>query len=60
MNLNFYCFLHQLLLTNQLEMEKMKVEQEKKKCYLAQEALRDKVWETSSIKCYNAKKPNSG
>lgn len=33
----------QLLLTNQLEMEKMKVEQEKKKCYLAQEALREKV-----------------
>ncbi|KAK7916766.1 hypothetical protein WMY93_012527 [Mugilogobius chulae] len=31
-----------LLLTNQLEMEKMKVEQEKKKCYLAQEALREK------------------
>uniref|UniRef100_A0A3B5BDA4 TATA element modulatory factor 1 n=1 Tax=Stegastes partitus TaxID=144197 RepID=A0A3B5BDA4_9TELE len=34
-----------LLLTNQLEMEKMKVEQEKKKCYLAQEALKEKVWE---------------
>uniref|UniRef100_A0A3B1KDN8 TATA element modulatory factor 1 n=1 Tax=Astyanax mexicanus TaxID=7994 RepID=A0A3B1KDN8_ASTMX len=34
--------LHQLLLTNQLEMEKMKVEQEKKKCYLAQEALKEK------------------
>lgn len=33
----------QLLLTNQLEMEKMKVEQEKKKCYLAQEALKEKV-----------------
>uniref|UniRef100_A0A9J7XYI9 TATA element modulatory factor 1 n=1 Tax=Cyprinus carpio carpio TaxID=630221 RepID=A0A9J7XYI9_CYPCA len=32
-----------LLLTNQLEMEKMKVEQEKKKCYLAQEALKEKV-----------------
>ncbi|XP_023649809.1 TATA element modulatory factor isoform X2 [Paramormyrops kingsleyae] len=31
-----------LLLTNQLEMEKMKVEQEKKKCYLAQEALRER------------------
>ncbi|XP_058488167.1 TATA element modulatory factor [Solea solea] len=31
-----------LLLANQLEMEKMKVEQEKKKCYLAQEALKDK------------------
>nr|XP_020480355.1 TATA element modulatory factor-like [Monopterus albus]XP_020480356.1 TATA element modulatory factor-like [Monopterus albus] len=30
-----------LLLTNQLEMEKMKVEQEKK-CYLAQEALKEK------------------
>uniref|UniRef100_A0A9J8DCZ0 TATA element modulatory factor 1 n=1 Tax=Cyprinus carpio carpio TaxID=630221 RepID=A0A9J8DCZ0_CYPCA len=28
-----------LLLTNQLEMEKMKVEQEKKKCYLAQETV---------------------
>lgn len=38
-----FCFLYQLLLTNQLEMEKMKVEQEKKKCYLAQEALKDKV-----------------
>ncbi|XP_017566908.2 TATA element modulatory factor isoform X1 [Pygocentrus nattereri] len=34
-----------LLLTNQLEMEKMKVEQEKKKCYLAQEALKEKVGE---------------
>uniref|UniRef100_A0A8C9VGS6 TATA element modulatory factor 1 n=1 Tax=Scleropages formosus TaxID=113540 RepID=A0A8C9VGS6_SCLFO len=32
-----------LLLTNQLEMEKMKVEQEKKKCYLAQEALKERV-----------------
>uniref|UniRef100_A0A8C4HZK2 TATA element modulatory factor 1 n=1 Tax=Dicentrarchus labrax TaxID=13489 RepID=A0A8C4HZK2_DICLA len=32
-----------LLLANQLEMEKMKVEQEKKKYYLAQEALKDKV-----------------
>ncbi|XP_061779789.2 TATA element modulatory factor [Nerophis lumbriciformis] len=31
-----------LLLTNQLEMEKMKVEQEKKKYYLAQEALKEK------------------
>ncbi|XP_059185913.1 TATA element modulatory factor [Centropristis striata] len=31
-----------LLLANQLEMEKMKVEQEKKKCYLAQEALKEK------------------
>ncbi|XP_037632185.1 TATA element modulatory factor [Sebastes umbrosus] len=31
-----------LLLTNQLEMEKMKVEQEKKKCYLAHEALKEK------------------
>ncbi|XP_061641125.1 TATA element modulatory factor isoform X2 [Phyllopteryx taeniolatus] len=31
-----------LLLTNQLEMEKMKVEQEKKKCYLVQEALKEK------------------
>uniref|UniRef100_A0AAV2M993 TATA element modulatory factor 1 TATA binding domain-containing protein n=1 Tax=Knipowitschia caucasica TaxID=637954 RepID=A0AAV2M993_KNICA len=31
-----------LLLTNQLEMERMKVEQEKKKCYLAQESLREK------------------
>ncbi|XP_056129102.1 TATA element modulatory factor isoform X2 [Lampris incognitus] len=31
-----------LLLTNQLEMERMKVEQEKKKCYLAQEALKEK------------------
>ena len=30
-------------MTNQLEMEKMKVEQEKKKCYLAQEALKEKV-----------------
>uniref|UniRef100_A0A673B103 TATA element modulatory factor 1 n=1 Tax=Sphaeramia orbicularis TaxID=375764 RepID=A0A673B103_9TELE len=37
-----------LLLTNQLEMEKMKVEQEKKKCYLAQEALKEKVWLNSS------------
>ena len=30
---------------NQLEMEKMKVEQEKKKYYLAQEALKEKVRE---------------
>lgn len=42
------CFSHQLLLTNQLEMEKMKVEQEKKKCYLAQEALKEKVEENFS------------
>lgn len=40
---NLLCSSHQLLLTNQLEMEKMKVEQEKKKCYLAQEALKEKV-----------------
>uniref|UniRef100_A0AAY5EFA5 TATA element modulatory factor 1 TATA binding domain-containing protein n=1 Tax=Electrophorus electricus TaxID=8005 RepID=A0AAY5EFA5_ELEEL len=33
-----------LLLTNQLEMEKMRVEQEKKKCYLAQEALKERVF----------------
>lgn len=39
----FFCSFYQLLLTNQLEMEKMKVEQEKKKCYLAQEALKEKV-----------------
>lgn len=38
-----FCFFHQLLLTNQLEMEKMRVEQEKKKYYLAQEALKEKV-----------------
>ncbi|KAK2914740.1 TATA element modulatory factor isoform X1 [Channa argus] len=31
-----------MVLTSQLEMEKMKVEQEKKKCYLAQEALKEK------------------
>ncbi|KAF6731717.1 TATA element modulatory factor [Oryzias melastigma] len=31
-----------LLLVNQLEMEKIKVEKEKKKCYLAQEALKEK------------------
>lgn len=37
------CLFLQLLLTNQLEMEKMKVEQEKKKCYMAQEALKEKV-----------------
>lgn len=36
-------FFHQLLLNNQLEMVKMKVEQEKKKCYLAHEALKEKV-----------------
>ncbi|KAL6464362.1 hypothetical protein MHYP_G00266790 [Metynnis hypsauchen] len=38
-----------LLLTNQLEMEKMKVEQEKKKCYLAQEALKEKERKTPSV-----------
>ncbi|XP_027011595.1 TATA element modulatory factor isoform X2 [Tachysurus fulvidraco] len=37
-----------LLLTNQLEMEKVKVEQEKKKCYLAQEALKEKERKTLS------------
>ncbi|XP_062842709.1 TATA element modulatory factor [Trichomycterus rosablanca] len=37
-----------LLLTNQLEMEKMKVEQEKKKCYLAQEALKEKEQRAAS------------
>ncbi|XP_028854809.1 TATA element modulatory factor [Denticeps clupeoides] len=36
-----------VLLTNQLEMEKMKVEQEKKKCYLAQEALKEKERKTT-------------
>ncbi|KAK3513008.1 hypothetical protein QTP70_035182 [Hemibagrus guttatus] len=38
-----------LLLTNQLEMEKVKVEQEKKKCYLAQEALKEKERKALSI-----------
>lgn len=38
-----------LLLTNQLEMEKMKVEQEKKKCYLAQEALKEKERKSLSL-----------
>ncbi|XP_056591379.1 TATA element modulatory factor isoform X1 [Triplophysa dalaica] len=38
-----------LLLTNQLEMEKMKVEQEKKKCYLAQEALKEKDSKSLSV-----------
>uniref|UniRef100_A0A8C4SYU4 TATA element modulatory factor 1 n=1 Tax=Erpetoichthys calabaricus TaxID=27687 RepID=A0A8C4SYU4_ERPCA len=33
----------QMLLTSQLEMEKVKVEQEKKKLYLAQEAFKEKV-----------------
>uniref|UniRef100_A0A8C1GSH2 TATA element modulatory factor 1 n=1 Tax=Cyprinus carpio TaxID=7962 RepID=A0A8C1GSH2_CYPCA len=40
-----------LLLTNQLEMEKMKVEQEKKKCYLAQEALKEKVLHENTRIC---------
>uniref|UniRef100_A0A3B3DBW5 TATA element modulatory factor 1 n=1 Tax=Oryzias melastigma TaxID=30732 RepID=A0A3B3DBW5_ORYME len=40
----FSFFVFQLLLVNQLEMEKIKVEKEKKKCYLAQEALKEKVW----------------
>uniref|UniRef100_A0A3P9HCK7 TATA element modulatory factor 1 n=1 Tax=Oryzias latipes TaxID=8090 RepID=A0A3P9HCK7_ORYLA len=35
-----------LLLVNQLEMEKIKVEKEKKKCYLAQEALKEKERKT--------------
>nr|XP_055040239.1 TATA element modulatory factor-like isoform X1 [Misgurnus anguillicaudatus] len=38
-----------LLLANQLEMEKMKVEQEKKKCYLAQEALKEKERKSLSL-----------
>ncbi|MCI4389980.1 hypothetical protein PGIGA_G00117390 [Pangasianodon gigas] len=38
-----------LLLTNQLEMEKVKVEQEKKKCYLAQEALKEKERKALSV-----------
>lgn len=38
-----------LLFTNQLEMEKMKVEQEKKKCYLAQEALKEKERKSLSV-----------
>jgi len=41
----------QLLLANQLEMEKMKVEQEKKKCYLAQEALKEKVLHEKTRLC---------
>ncbi|XP_059385302.1 TATA element modulatory factor-like isoform X3 [Carassius carassius] len=43
-----------LLLTNQLEMEKMKVEQEKKKCYLAQEALKEKERKTHSLSVTDA------
>lgn len=43
----------QLLLTNQLEMEKMKVEQEKKKCYLAQEALKEKVLHEKTRLCFS-------
>ncbi|XP_026076692.1 TATA element modulatory factor-like isoform X2 [Carassius auratus] len=43
-----------LLLTNQLEMEKMKVEQEKKKCYLAQEALKEKERKTLSLSVTDA------
>lgn len=39
----FSSLFFQLLLVNQLEMEKIKVEKEKKKCYLAQEALKEKV-----------------
>lgn len=35
-----------MLLTSQLEMEKLKVEQEKKKCFLAQEALKEKERKT--------------
>lgn len=50
-----FCFFHQLLLTNQLEMEKMKVEQEKKKCYLAQEALKEKVWVRVILEIINTK-----
>uniref|UniRef100_A0A8C1GN30 TATA element modulatory factor 1 n=1 Tax=Cyprinus carpio TaxID=7962 RepID=A0A8C1GN30_CYPCA len=43
-----------LLLTNQLEMEKMKVEQEKKKCYLAQEALKEKERKALSLSVTDA------
>ncbi|XP_051956922.1 TATA element modulatory factor [Xyrauchen texanus] len=43
-----------LLLTNQLEMEKMKVEQEKKKCYLAQEALKEKERKCLSLSVSDA------
>ncbi|XP_051528913.1 TATA element modulatory factor-like isoform X2 [Myxocyprinus asiaticus] len=43
-----------LLLTNQLEMEKMKVEQEKKKCYLAQEALKEKERKSLSLSVSDA------
>uniref|UniRef100_A0A8C2BM83 TATA element modulatory factor 1 n=1 Tax=Cyprinus carpio TaxID=7962 RepID=A0A8C2BM83_CYPCA len=43
-----------LLLTNQLEMEKMKVEQEKKKCYLAQEALKEKERKSLSLSVTDA------
>ncbi|XP_051967853.1 TATA element modulatory factor-like isoform X2 [Xyrauchen texanus] len=43
-----------LLLTNQLEMEKMKVEQEKKKCYLAQEALKEKERKPMSLSVSDA------
>ncbi|XP_077059224.1 TATA element modulatory factor isoform X3 [Siphateles boraxobius] len=43
-----------LLLTNQLEMEKMKVEQEKKKYYLAQEALKEKERKSLSLSVTDA------
>ncbi|TRZ00802.1 hypothetical protein DNTS_009756 [Danionella cerebrum] len=43
-----------LLLANQLEMEKMKVEQEKKKCYLAQEALKEKERKSLSLSITDA------
>uniref|UniRef100_A0A3P9HCF7 TATA element modulatory factor 1 n=1 Tax=Oryzias latipes TaxID=8090 RepID=A0A3P9HCF7_ORYLA len=45
-SLVFSSLFFQLLLVNQLEMEKIKVEKEKKKCYLAQEALKEKERKT--------------
>uniref|UniRef100_H2LV60 TATA element modulatory factor 1 n=1 Tax=Oryzias latipes TaxID=8090 RepID=H2LV60_ORYLA len=45
-SLVFLSLFFQLLLVNQLEMEKIKVEKEKKKCYLAQETLKEKERKT--------------
>ena len=40
---NLTVSLHQTLLNSQLEMEKMKVEQERKKAIFTQEAVKEKV-----------------
>lgn len=50
--LSNYISLHQTLLNSQLEMEKMKVEQERKKAIFTQEAIKEKVLNFVLLLCF--------